>query len=340
MRIISAFLLSLMCISGVFAQSTIHSVKSDNWSNNDSWDLKRQPREGDVIVIAAGNIVEIDVFTSLSNVVIRVYGTLMIRSNKELILNKSSVVNILSGGKLSSESQSGFSSVSIDGSVKYRGTKIFNPSWGAGVVLGLASASHSTGDVDFGGLGFILGSLPIVWQDFNVFKTHDNRVKMLWVTSHETGSRLFEIQRGADPHSFMTIGSLKSSGNLGSQNVYSFIDDFPGTGTLFYRIKHMDADGVYKFSSVRLVKLNAGSFSYLVYPNPAKNVVTICFSTELKEPLQILLYRQNGQLVKKTVASTGMNRCFLDISGEVAGLYYIQMPHPDGNQETLPLTKY
>jgi len=102
----------------------------------------------------------------------------------------------------------------------------------------------------------------------------------------------------------------------------------------------MDADGVHKFSSVRLVKLNAGSFSYLVYPNPAKNVVTICFSTELKEPLRILLYRQNGQLVKKAVASTGMNRCLLDISREAAGLYYIQMPHPDGNLETLPLTKY
>jgi hypothetical protein len=340
MRIIPAILLALMSVSGVFAQSTIHSVKSDNWSNIDSWDLKRLPKEGDVIVITAGNTIAIDATKSLNNVVIRVYGTLTIGSNKELILNKASVVNILSGGKLSSENQSGFSSIRIDGSVKYRGTKIFNSSWGAGIVLGLASASHGTGDVDFGGLGFILGSLPVVWQDFNVFRTHDNKVKMLWVTSHETGSRLFEIQRGSDPDYFATIGSIRSSGNLGSQNIYSFIDDFPGTGKLFYRVKHIDVDGVNKFSSVRLVKLYPDNYSYLVYPNPAKNEVLVCFSTELKQPLEISLYRQNGQLAKKIVANIGMNRCSLDISTEAAGLYYIRLLHPDGSPETLPLTKY
>lgn len=341
MKIIFIFLLALAWGFGAFSQATINSIRSDNWSENSSWDLNRQPKEGDIIVISAGHTIVFDASTLLNNVVIRVYGSLVIKHYKQMLLNKSSVVNILSGGKLSSESQSGFSYIKIDGMVKYRGNKTYNRSWEIGVVHGLASAYQSTGDIDFGGSGFILGSLPVViWQDFNVFKTQDNKVKMIWVTSHETGSRLFEIQRSTNPDNFLTIGTIKSSGNMGSQNIYTFIDDFPGTGKVFYRIKHVDPDGVFKYSAVRLIKLYSDYHSYLIYPNPARNEITVSFSVELQNPMEIRLYRQNGQLVKKIIATTGMNRFTLDISAEHAGMYYFQMLHPSGTSETLPFTKF
>lgn len=341
MKINFIFLFTLVWGVTAFPQETINSIKSDNWSVNSSWDLNRQPREGDVITISPGNTVVFDASMLLNNVVIRVYGTLVIRHAKEMHLNRSSVVNILSGGKLSSESQSGYSFIKIDGLVKYRGNKSYNRSWEVGAVHGLASASHSTGDIDFGGSGFILGSLPVViWQDFNVFKTNDNKVKMVWVTSHETGSRLFEIERSTVPDNFRTIGTIKSSGNLGSQNIYTFIDDFPGTGKVFYRIKHVDPDGAYKYSAVRLIKLYSDYHNYLIYPNPTRNEVTVSFSAELQSPMQILIYRQNGQIVKKIIANTGMNRIVLDISNEQAGMYYLKMLHPNGTSETLPFTKF
>ncbi len=340
MKTVFTTIFTLICVYEVFAQSTINSIASGKWSVNSSWDLNRPPREGEVIVITAGNSIEFNETASLNNVVIRVYGTLIIRKNKELHLNKYSVVNILTGGKLTSENQAANSFIQIDGAVKYRGSKTYNQSWGMGVVNGLASANQSTGNIDFGGTGFMLGSLPVIWQDFNVFKTTDNKVKMIWVTSHETGNRLFEIQRGNNPQDLITIGSIRSSGNLNSQNVYTFIDDFPGTGNVFYRIKHVDPDGVYKFSAVRLVKLSLDQYHYLIYPNPTKGLITLCFTAELKQALGILLLRQNGQQVKSIVATIGMSRCHLDISREPAGIYYLRMLHPDGSAETLTFTKY
>jgi hypothetical protein len=222
------------------------------------------------------------------------------------------------------QSETAATQIRMGTSVKYRANKIFNQNWGTGVVHGLAYATSVSGDVDKSGPGFILGTLPAVWQDFTLYPTQEGDVQMVWVTSHETGSRVFEIQRSRNASDWEIIGTILSAGNLSPENIYSFVDNDPGQGIVYYRVRHVDPDGKYAFSAVRFMKLGFKETGISVYPNPARDMVRVNFDATNGQSVCLTLYNLQGQLVKRIWTPAGVNSFQADLSGLAPGLYILE----------------
>jgi hypothetical protein len=332
------FLYALTLVSG--AQTTLTSTGSGDWSVPSSWDKKRIPGDKDIIVIQAGHSVELNNDLSLKNVTLRIIGILNLNNGTSINLNSGSIINVISGGRIKSQKPSDNSAIYLAGAAKFRGTKVFNVNWGAGVINGLAYATSTTGNIDQSGTGFILGNLPATWQDFNLFRTTDNHVQMVWVTSHETGTRIFKIERSKNAQTWDMIGEIESPGSPGSQNIYNFVDSDPGYGITYYRVREIDPDGQYKFSSVRSLRFEEYSTGHKIFPNPARSAVQIKHMKTEDSQSKLFVYNVNGQTVKAINLSPGSTLETIDISGLHSGMYLIQIRYSDGSMQNNSLVKY
>jgi Secretion system C-terminal sorting domain/G8 domain len=332
------FLYALTLVS--IAQTTLTSTGSGDWSTPESWDKKRIPGDKDIIVIQAGHSIELNKDLTFKNITLRVIGILSLNNGRSLNLNSGSIINVISGGRIRSQKPSDQSAIYLAGAAKFRGTKVFNSNWGAGVINGLAYATSTTGNIDLLGTGFIFGNLPAVWQDFNLFRTSDNQVQMVWVTSHETGTRIFNIERSRNAQTWDLIGEIESPGSPGSQNIYNFVDSDPGYGIVYYRVKEIDPDGLYKFSSVRSLRMDASIVEHKIFPNPARSVVQVSHMKVPDSQSKLFIYNVNGQTIRVINLSSGSSFETIDISGLQNGMYLIQIRYSDGSTQNNSLVKY
>jgi Secretion system C-terminal sorting domain/G8 domain len=332
------FIYTLTLVS--VAQTTLTSSGSGAWSSPQSWDKKRIPGDKDIIVIQAGHSIELRGDVHLKNITLRVIGTLSLNGSKSIHLNTGSIINVISGGRITAQNSSGAGAIFIGGAAKFRGNKIFNNAWGPGLIYGLAYATSTTGNIDHSGAGFIIGNLPAVWQDFNLFRTSDDHVQMVWVTSHETGARVFRIERSRNAQLWEVIGEIESPGSPGSQNIYNFVDSDPGSGLVYYRVKEIDPDGVYKFSSVRSLRMALKMVSDNIYPNPAHSSIHIRYKKTTDGNSKLVVYNVNGQTKRSVNLPVGTDLHILDVSDLQKGVYMIQISYTDGTLRNNSFIKY
>jgi len=337
MKLILSLMLT-MAVTISVSQTTIVSATSGSWNNASTWDLKRIPQDGDIVVVNNNTLVSISDNILINNTVLRVQGSLTVKDNKSLRINGNGVINVITGGRITAESPLSGSSISLGGVTKFRGNKTYNQVWGEGVVIGLANASSSTGDIDFGGPGFVMGALPATWQDLNVFRTSDNMVQMVWVTSHETGTRIFDIERSGENLQWQRIGSISSTGNQGQSNIYDFVDSKPLAGLNYYRILQKDPDGKIKYTSVRFISIGK-NFAVTGYPNPAVSNYRVDFSKSLGEQMQLKMVNAEGKLVMLKTAGKGSRYIDLPVASLRPGVYFVQCSGSDGNIVMLKMVR-
>ncbi len=94
--------------------------------------------------------------------------------------------------------------------------------------------------------------LPLRWKSFTG-QVEDAQVYLKWETENSINNDRFEIQRSADGAAFSVIGVVSDKSNTPNTAggaVYSFTDPHPSKGNNFYRIRQVDIDGTYSWSSV------------------------------------------------------------------------------------------
>jgi hypothetical protein len=97
---------------------------------------------------------------------------------------------------------------------------------------------------------------------------------LYWATETEINNDHFEIERGSDAIHFEKIGDTKGAGNSTTALNYEFIDATPLNSTNFYRLKQVDINGTYSYSSVVEVKLDILN-GVAIFPNPVQNELLI-----------------------------------------------------------------
>ena len=99
----------------------------------------------------------------------------------------------------------------------------------------------------------------------------EGKVKTNWQTINEYNTDRFIVEHSTDATTFSTIGSLPASNSLLGNN-YSFIHINPLQGINYYRLKILDNDGKFSYSSVLKINLSR-SLNFHIYPNIAHNFV-------------------------------------------------------------------
>ena len=166
-----------------------------------------------------------------------------------------------------------------------------------------AVVSDATGNIYAGHVsgGYIVAkytqTLPLKLLSFTAQKENNN-VLLNWQTANEVNVSHINIQRSISEVSggseFTTIGKV----NVGVSR-YSFLDDkLPNTNdklTLFYRLETVDKDGSKTYSTIQQITIKPQTPNILIYPNPAKDFVTI----ECAGAKEILIIDYLGKTIKQ-----------------------------------------
>lgn len=130
----------------------------------------------------------------------------------------------------------------------------------------------------FRGVTFAPGTaaLPVQFASFNAKKVSSG-VSLNWSTASETNNQRFEIQRSSDNKRFETIGRVKGAVNSNTVQNYQFTDASPITGTSYYRIRQVDADGKSDVSKTVTVTVDAPAKTGIkqTLPNPFSNELNV-----------------------------------------------------------------
>jgi len=93
-------------------------------------------------------------------------------------------------------------------------------------------------------------------------------VNLAWETAWEKNSKEFIIERSTDLFEFNSIGTLTAGGDASGRLQYNFTDETPLSGVSYYRLKMMDKDQDYNYSSTRDIIIKSNSVALQVSPNP------------------------------------------------------------------------
>lgn len=136
--------------------------------------------------------------------------------------------------------------------------------------------------------------LPVTLISFNAIK-ENNTANLSWSTSSEVNSNRFEIQQSVDAKQWKVVGTVASYQNSTIRQNYTFNHSNPAAGDNYYRLKMIDNDETFAFSTIKTLTFDQ-SLSLTLYPNPVSDELKLDINdwTTVKK---IQIYNLNGSIV-------------------------------------------
>lgn len=161
-------------------------------------------------------------------------------------------------------------------------------------------------------------------------------VELNWETASERNNAYFAVEKSLDGRRFSEMTKIEGAGTSDIINYYSHTDNDPTPGIAYYRLKPVDFDGAYDYSSVLAVAFG-GNRPVEVYPNPATQELNIRVSADdasQNEPTIIEFYNVTRQLVKSVDLGDGFSgTANFTINELAAGTYTVVIT--TGTKETI-----
>ena len=168
-------------------------------------------------------------------------------------------------------------------------------------------------------------SLPVTLLSFTGHSTSTGN-QLTWRTSYEFNSEGFEVQRSLDAFTWENLGFVKSHAILQDLNDYGFKDVSPSAGKNFYRLKQLDIDGRFTYSSIISLdgKGTNNHKNIEVYPNPVSDgLLTIQLPAKPAIENKLFLYNSSAQLVRE--AGMEEEYFYLDVNDLTPGFYVLRI---------------
>jgi hypothetical protein len=171
--------------------------------------------------------------------------------------------------------------------------------------------------------------LPVELSSFTS-NVNGRDVSLIWSTQTEKNSDKFNIERKSLNVTWESIGSVKASVLSNSPKQYSFTDKNLQSGKYQYRLKMIDNDGTFRYSSVVEAEVAVPKDFELSqnYPNPFNPNTVISYSLPLASNVKLIVYNSLGQTVKvlengfKNAGSYSVN---LNATELPSGTYYYKI---------------
>lgn len=297
---------------------------SGDWSKANNWDLNRIPEHNDTIIIPESKTVVFDKGDSMANVYIKVAGKLTIK--KKLKLNVSSVIELTATGMVNAwGANRSVEEIHLGGVPKYdhNATDLVN---GAG----FAASASGVSPQGFNLTALPIVALPVLFNSFYATKSNNN-VNLNWSTAQEHNNKHFEVQRSLDGNNWSVIHTVLGAGNSNALKQYSYTDKNMTAAVAHYRIRQVDVDGQYKYSTVKTIRSGEAVSTARIYTTG--NVVNIEFNKEIKNAVTIRIINMNGQVIGQRSNQQASYRLTIPLSNQITGMHMVQLNDNAGYSE-------
>ncbi|MEO8111702.1 MAG: T9SS type A sorting domain-containing protein [Ginsengibacter sp.] len=177
--------------------------------------------------------------------------------------------------------------------------------------------------------------LPVTLVNFDAAYKNGSAY-LTWKTATESNLKKFEIERSFEGSNFKKLGEVNAIGNSSLTHLYSYVDNSINnySGNIFFRLKQIDFDGKFSYSTVTSIKIKHGLQQIQVYPNPATQQLTLQIS-----PVQLGLKYHISNAAGQQVLSGKLSglKTNIDIRKIESGTYFLQIE--DKGKETIKFLK-
>jgi len=178
-------------------------------------------------------------------------------------------------------------------------------------------------------------ALPVTLITFTGKRVDQENVELFWETSQELNNDYFEVERTLNPaRGYETIKKVEGAGSSDTKVRYKTNDPNNHSGDTYYRLKQVDLDGSFAYSSVVAVKGASAPFTVTAFPNPAqsKKIAFKVTGSKISEPLIVTIYDVRGRIIYKNsnTALTSDEQVFhTNLSPVSPGKYIIKVKNSD-----------
>ncbi|HEY1022409.1 MAG TPA: T9SS type A sorting domain-containing protein, partial [Flavisolibacter sp.] len=179
---------------------------------------------------------------------------------------------------------------------------------------------------------FSQAPLPVTFISFTAKKVNTS-VLLTWDIAGEENVARYEVERSQDGRSFTRIGQIQSHG----KDTYTFSDDAP-LSEGYYRIKNVDNDGSFKYSTIARIAGGKSTIVLRAFPQPVTSQLTLQHPV-VEGKTMVSISNAEGRVVKSVQPATGSMQTYVDMSTLGKGMYFIRIAGEDGQTETLKVIK-
>ncbi|MBP9099012.1 MAG: T9SS type A sorting domain-containing protein, partial [Ferruginibacter sp.] len=157
----------------------------------------------------------------------------------------------------------------------------------------------------------------------------EKKASLYWTATNEKDLSMYEIEKSNDGANFYKSGTVKAK-NM-NDVYYNYTDPVNVTGKNYYRLKMIDANGLFKYSNV-IVLSSELDFEISNINNPFSNTIKADVSVPKDGRLNVILFNENGQLVKnlRIKAHKGLNKITVDNIEAANGIYFLSVDFENG----------
>jgi hypothetical protein len=307
------------------------AVKDGRWDESSTWN-NGVPGQMDIVCIPAGRIVTVKnpTYTPLSSCpatntaaspqcFIFVCGTLDFDASGKLHLGCNSSLSVLPGGAIL-PSNGNSDLIQIGTTVVWRdnNTTLTGPTCVCnGCPPNNVGCSYSA-------------PLPTQLISFSVKQENQYRIDLSWSIIHEEEVKSVDIEKSFNGNNWFKIAEVASKSSGGEQNKYNYYDEKPSGGINYYRLKQNGIDGRFEYSNVVQLHFKEISSGFSVYPNPARDKISIYAKGGFSQGAQVQLFQKNGMLLQSKIIQS-VNAQTMDVSNLSNGVYFLRIVDGKGN---------
>jgi len=146
-------------------------------------------------------------------------------------------------------------------------------------------------------------ALPVELTSFT-YSVINKDVYLDWVTATETNNFGFEVEKKVPGNNWQKIGFVQGKGTTIEAQHYNFVDADLANGDYQYRLKQIDTDGNFEYSSILSVSVGGPATTRLEqnYPNPFNPTTNVIYSIQKEGFVQLEIYDLLGRTVKSLLS--------------------------------------
>lgn len=177
---------------------------------------------------------------------------------------------------------------------------------------------------------FAAQAQPVIFNGFFATKNNNN-VILNWSTAQELNNNNFEIQRSLDGSNWKVIAIMLGAENSDNVQEYSYTDKNMTASIAYYRIRQVDLDGKFTYSTVKVIRAGETATASSIYATG--NTVNIEFNKEVKNAVTGRIINMNGQIIGQQNFQQTSYRLTINLNDHITGMYMVHLQDNAGWNE-------